>query len=235
MNSYFQFKQFRVEQGRCAMKVTTDACIQGAWTPLQPQVRRVLDVGSGTGLLALMLAQRSADVQVDAVELDPEAAAEADANVLASPWKERINVIAGDARQYVASEKYDLIISNPPFFRNSLPSITENKRMARHTGSLAYMDLLEVIAANLADDGYISILLPDTEYAIWIDLLHENGWSEFERLSVRHRPGAGVKRVVGLFRREAAGTSIETDLVISNEEGYSSDFRKLLSPFYLDL
>src|SRR6185503_17847665 len=107
-NSYFQFKQFRIEQDRCAMKVTTDACIQGAWTPLLPRIKRVLDIGAGTGLLSLMLTQRNPGITVDAIELDKEAAGQASANVNASAWKDSINIIEGDVCNYAFGQKYDL-------------------------------------------------------------------------------------------------------------------------------
>src|ERR1700739_4799939 len=99
-NSYFQFKQFTIAQDRCAMKVTTDACIQGAWTPLRPGIRRALDVGAGTGLLSLMLAQRNPDIIIDAIEADPAAAAQAAENAASSTWRDRVNIICADARDY---------------------------------------------------------------------------------------------------------------------------------------
>lgn len=131
-NSYFQFKQFRVEQDRCAMKVTTDACIQGAWTPVLPSVKNVLDVGTGTGILALMLAQKNSEITVDAIEVDKDAAGQARANVAGSPWRERINILEGDVRNYPFDKRYDLIITNPPFFSNSLLGDDVNKNLARH-------------------------------------------------------------------------------------------------------
>src|SRR4051812_43889814 len=109
-NSWFRFKQFTIEQGNCAMKVTTDACIQGAWTAVLPQVKRVLDIGAGTGLLSLMLAQRVPGIIIDAIEYDAAAAAQARDNAIASPWKESINIIEADVCSYGFTHKYDLII-----------------------------------------------------------------------------------------------------------------------------
>ncbi len=99
-NSYFQFKQFKVEQGRCAMKVTTDACILGAWVPLLPGIERILDIGAGTGLLALMLAQRTDAVIIDGIELDTDACIQARENMLASAWANRIHIMEGDVTAY---------------------------------------------------------------------------------------------------------------------------------------
>ena len=234
-NNYFQFKQFKVEQDRCAMKVTTDACIQGAWTPVLPGVKRVLDIGAGTGLLSLMLAQRNADIAVDAIEFDKDACAQARDNATASPWTDLVNIIEGDVRTYDFSHKYDLIISNPPFFNNSLLGDTAAKNNARHTLSLSYTDLLNVMAGSLNDDGYVSILLPATEYGQWSDLMQENGWGEFERLSISHRPGAAVKRIVGLFhKKDVAGASKALLTIQGDDNNYTPAFIDLLAPFYLN-
>lgn len=217
------------------MKVTTDACIQGAWTPVDSNVRRVLDIGTGTGLLALMLAQRSGDVTIDAIELDKDAAAQAGENVAASPWGRRVAVIQADACAYTGAERYDMIVSNPPFFHNSLLSDKEQKNMARHTGALSYEELLAAIDRNLAAEGYCSVLLPYTEYEAWKTLATEKGWHETGRLHVRHRPGAEVKRVVGLYARQAQPLTQE-ELVIQDEAGnYTGGFTTLLSPYYLNL
>ncbi len=235
-NQYFQFKQFRIEQERCAMKVTTDACIQGAWTPVLPHVKRVLDIGAGTGLLALMLAQRNPDIIIDAIELDSDAAGQARENIAASAWKDRIQVLEGNVCNYPFTEKYDLIISNPPFFNNSLQSDKANKNMARHTNTLSYKDLIQVVNDNLQDDGYVSILLPYPEYFIWKDLLQEGGWNEIDKLAIRHRHEAAVKRIVSLFSKQEIAAVKEHILIIQDSDGnYTPEFTDLLSPYYLDL
>ena len=235
-NTYFQFRQFRIEQQHCAMKVTTDACIQGAWTPIQPHVKRVLDIGAGTGLVSLMLAQRNPGILIDAIELDTAATAQATENISASPWHDRICILQGDATNYPFPHKYDLIICNPPFFSNSLLSSTQQKTMARHTLSLSQNDLFTIINDNLTDDGYASILLPIAEYQQWHTLIKNNGWHEVGKLSVSHTPGAQVKRVVSLCSKNVMEIAGEHQLVIkdSNQQ-YTPDFTALLSPFYLQL
>lgn len=235
-NQYFQFKQFRIEQERCAMKVTTDACMQGAWTPVLPDVKRVLDIGAGTGLLSLMLAQRNGSITIDAIEYDPMAAGQARENVDASPWKERINIIEGDVCRHSFDGKYDLIISNPPFFNNSLLSDDADKNRARHTVSLTYDSLLKVIDENLAEGGCASVMLPYNEYLLWKGLLNDGKWHEVGRLYVSHRPGAAVKRVVCIFGKKEADSLTEESLIIYDEEHQCSQgFIKLLSPYYLNL
>ena len=218
------------------MKVTTDACIQGAWTPILPGTKRVLDIGAGTGLLSLMLAQRNEDVIIDGIEFDKDASAQAKENINASPWNDRIKILEGDARNYASPYKYDLIISNPPFFNNSLLSDKESKNMARHTLSLSYSDLFKILETKLAENGYASIMLPHTEYREWKELLTQNGWFESGKLSVSNSPNVPVKRVVGLFGKKRVATINAQDLMIrDNENNYTTAFVDLLSPFYLNL
>ncbi len=234
-NSYFQFKQFRIEQGSCAMKVTTDACILGAWVPVLPGVRRIMDIGAGTGLLTLMLAQRTEGVFIDGIELDSDACAQARQNVSSSPWGNRVTIIEGDVKQYHPAEKYDVIITNPPFFNNSLLGPAAARNAARHTVWLSYNELINAIAANLSTDGYAAILLPLEESKTWKEVVAAKGWHIFKQLQVLHRPGAVVKRVVLLMSPTARGAEEETEqLVIQNQDGTNtSDFIALVQDFYL--
>jgi len=235
-NPYFQFKQFRIAQERCAMKVTTDACIQGAWTPINQNVNKVLDIGAGTGLLSLMLAQRNVDIAIDAIEIDVDAATQAAENISASPWEERIHIHEGDIRSFTPAHKYDLIITNPPFFNNSLLSDKSSINAARHTQALPYEELQRAISKLLHDDGYYSVLLPYAEYQLWKEMQLSQGWQECGSLSVSHRQGAAVKRVVGLFSKLAAAEVIKEQLVIKGEaQQYTAEFIQLLFRFYLDL
>jgi len=235
-NPYFRFKQFEVLQERCAMKVTTDACIQGAWTQLEPGVKRVLDIGAGTALLSLMLAQRNPDIIIDAIELDSDAAGEGRGNAMRSSWGSRINVLKGDVRYYSFEHKYDFIISNPPFFTDSLLGKEARENIAYHTRSLSHAELLIAIDARLEEDGYFSILLPVAEYELWLKLTKAKHWFEINRLSVRHKKEAIVKRVVGIFCRKEGPVVQHDELIIMDDSNnYSRDFIDLLSPFYLNL
>jgi tRNA1Val (adenine37-N6)-methyltransferase len=235
-NSFFDFKQFSITQDRCAMKVTTDACILGSWTPIFPGVKRVLDVGAGTGLLSLMLAQRDPRISVDAIELDPEAARQAHENIQRSPWKNNINVLNTDIRNHASEAKYDLVITNPPFFNNSLLGPSSPRNSARHTLTLTYPDLLHCIGNLLSDTGYASVLLPFTEYKIFQSYMAAGNWYEFQTLSIKHTPDAPVKRIVTLFGR-ASHQIVNADLLVIKDTGnnYTSAFTDLLSPYYLQL
>jgi tRNA1Val (adenine37-N6)-methyltransferase len=233
-NNYFQFRQFKIEQDRCAMKVSTDACIQGAWTPVLSRIKTALDIGTGTGLLSLMLAQRNAVVKIDAIEIDPSAAEQAAENIVASPWQERITLIQADVRQYIFAHKYDLIICNPPFFVNSLLSDKRERNIARHNLSLSFQDLFDVIKGSLNPEGYASVLLPSTEHKIWKSLVEANGWAISRELHIIPRIGQAANRVVSLCTDNKAFEFTRQSVVIRNElNEYKPEFTELLSPFYL--
>jgi tRNA1Val (adenine37-N6)-methyltransferase len=235
-NSYFQFKQFRIEQDRAAMKVSTDACIQGAWTPVPSYVTSALDIGTGTGLLSLMLAQRNKQVRIHALELDPDAAQQANDNVASSPWQDRITVAEADVRTFPFTRPYDLIICNPPFFSNSLLGPADQRNKARHTLSLSFQELFEVIKNNLAEGGCASVMLPPVEHAQWSKIIQENGWNIYHQLNIQPRVGSPANRVVSLCRAGSTGSFISEDLVIKDKaDHYTPEFIHLLRPFYLAL
>ncbi len=218
------------------MKVTTDACILGAWTPLKPEVKNVMDIGTGTGLLSLMLAQRNPGIRIDAIEIDNTAKGQASENVKNSVWEDRINVIEADAKEYCSDNKYDLIISNPPFFNNSLLSRKESENRARHTKSISYSDLLKAIEVNLSDTGYASVLLPCPEYFQFYELMVEAGLYESRKLQIKHTRHSEAKRVVTVFGKAKPNESFFSELVIKeDDQNYTSAFKELLAPFYLYL
>jgi len=235
-NHYFQFKQFTIHQDKCAMKVSTDACIQGAWTPIEDNVADVLDIGTGTGLLSLMLAQHNSNIQIDAIELDADAAQQASENVKASPWADRINVIQGDVTQHAFTKQYDMIICNPPFFNNSLLGDDAQRNNVRHTISLSYNALLTVLQKVLKPTGYAAILLPTAEHDVWVQLLNKNGWGITQLLQVHPKETGGYNRVVSLCSKDTFTATEVTQLQIYKQGGgYTDAFTQLLQPFYLKL
>lgn len=180
-NHYFEFKEFRVEQDQCAMKVCTDACLFGAWTAaiineFEIAPTNILDIGAGTGLLSLMLAQ-ACSAQIDAIEMETGAATQAAANCKASPWKDRINVIPLALQAFKKNEPlYDFIISNPPFYEQDLKSPNSNKNLAHHSEALTLKELIASIKQLLTQNGYFAVLLPFERKAPFIAMAEMEGF-----------------------------------------------------------
>lgn len=158
-NPYFQFKQFTVWHDKCAMKVGTDGVLLGAWTSVE-SAHRILDIGTGTGLVALMLAQRSLpDANIVALEIDEAAVGQARKILFVRP-KERVEVVQADFRKYRSSDKFDVIVSNPPYFVDSLECPDRQRAAARHNDSLTYEDLLEGVSGLLTENGFFTVVIP---------------------------------------------------------------------------
>lgn len=236
-NTYFQFKQFKVEQANCAMKVSTDACIQGAWSPLMPNTKHVLDIGTGTGLLSLMLAQRHPSISIDAIELDATAARQAQENFSNAPWSNRLHLLQGDAIIYPFNKKYDYIICNPPFFNNSLLGPEQQRNQARHSITLSYQQLVSLLKNNLTATGHASILLPFYEGThLWTSLLEEAGMHVIHALHITpsiNKPPNRIVFICSLSHHE----NLTSDLIHirNSDQNYSDSFIRLLQPFYASL
>ncbi len=234
-NSWFAFKQFRIEQGNCGMKVSTDACIQGAWTPVSQGSCRIFDLGAGTGLLSLMMAQRAPEALIDALEIDEAAAAQALENVQLSPFAERICIHNADARTWMPEMHYDVVICNPPFFINSLEGPEAARNLARHNGTLQQQDMVQFFDRVLRPDGYAAVLLPLQEDVLFRKLMEQHSWHAAQSLAVKDHAAAAVKRKITIYRR---GPQVEVAkmLIIKNQHGsYTDAFAELLRPFYLHL
>jgi tRNA1Val (adenine37-N6)-methyltransferase len=239
-NTYFQFKQFIIHQEQCAMKVTTDACLFGSIVSKNIRDKgqlKILDIGTGTGLLALMLAQNNTHITIDAVEVDPAACNQAASNVALSPWRNNINIIAADVRSFQLQSAYDIIITNPPFYENELKGNNEKKNTAHHSQLLTLPALLEVIKNNLSSNGQFFILLPYKRHV------------EFKKLIMNS--GLHIKQITGIkqttrhtyFRFIATGNSGNNELKINfneitireNQSAYTKEFKNLLRDYYLEL
>lgn len=243
MSTGFRCKQFYVDHRDCAMKVSTDALLLGAWTQL-PATGAVLDIGTGSGILALMLAQRSqqhADFIIDAIELDAAAAEVARLNFRQSAWSAQLRLIKGDILTYPASadhpsdRRYSLIVSNPPYFVDGLKAADPKRTLARHTDSLSYADLLTVAARLLTEDGLFSVVLPANTAQQLMALAQPSGWAIQRQLWVQSKEGKPPLRcLLTLKRSEALLVSQPEYLVIHAADGqYSAEYRILLRDFYL--
>ena len=242
-NSYFQFKQFIIHQDRCAMKVTTDACLFGAWVAEEDKsekiiTKNVLDIGTGTGLLSLMYAQKNSLADIDAIEIDEDAYAQAKENVAASPFAERINVIHDDIKRFTFSKKYDCIISNPPFYEKEISSDNEKKNIAHHHSGLLLEELLGIIKGNLSSSGTFYLLLPfkRNEEIKKIILKQDLFVSKivFVKQSTKHNYFRMM--IAGKLNQEDhAETLIEEISIWDDQQQYKEEFKELLKDYYLYL
>ena len=248
-NSYFQFKQFTIHQNRCAMKVTTDGCLFGAWTAGRVgsqesgvgsqifETGSVLDIGTGTGLLSLMIAQKN-EFAIDAIEMDQDAFEQASENIAASPWANKIKVFHTDARKFEFPDQYDIIISNPPFYENELKSDNSKKNFAHHNEGMLLPELLTIIKKNLKSDGVFFLLLPFKRNDEIRKLFTESDLAcqqlTFVRQSIKHN----FFRVM-LEGKLKSGDAVETminEISIKDEQDqYTPAFIDLLKDYYLHL
>lgn len=237
-NSYFRFKQFTVQQGRAAMKVTTDACLFGAWAAKDILVHAggndILDIGTGTGLLSLMIAQQ-VNAQIDAIDIDKAAAEQAKENTNNSPWKERIHILQGDVRVFEFDKQYDIIISNPPFYQNELTSANTQKNTAHHDAGLLISELLEIISRQLKENGRFYILLPFKRYEEIKAAIHKHGMKlGLVCLVKQSREHSFFRALIAGGRKEE--TTVTEELAIKENTGeYTMEFSRLLKEYYLYL
>lgn len=220
------------------MKVTTDACIFGAWINAE-NPRHILDIGTGTGLLSLMLAQRYSS-NIDAVEIESEAAKQASANFAESPWSDRLNLVTDDIKNFVDStnQQYDLIISNPPFFTQNLRSDSQNKNLARHSDTLSTPELCSIIAAKLTPQGVAFILFPEYEADVLLGELSNFALTGRESLVIRNSKHSNVlRKVIGIQKDNAPHSRIHNAefIIKDGDNNYTRPFIKLLSAYYASL
>ena len=232
-NSYFQFKRFTVHQERCAMKVGTDGTLIGAWGGVDG-ARRILDIGTGTGLIALMAAQRNPEASVVGVEIDDEAAVQARDNVRMSPWSGRIEIVHADLKDYAPTEGFDAILSNPPYFDNDLKCPDIGRNTARHTDRLTFADLMRHVARLLTPGGEFSVIIPSVAVPDLIGLGIDNRLFPVRKTWVQTTPKVQPKRCMLAFRFTPAEVVEEETMVIQLAPmEYSEAYRRLTGEFYL--
>lgn len=235
-NTFFQFKKFIIQQDHCAMKVCTDACIFGAFIQLG-EAKKVLDIGSGTGLLPLMLAQRFDQVHFTGVEIDKDAFTQSVQNSNDSIYSERINIVNGSIQIYKPIEQFDVIVTNPPFYQEDLKSPTYKRSQAHHAVTLNFEDVLQSIDRLLTKNGYFYILLPEQESLVFKSIGKNNGWFLSQELLIRNdefkKP---FRRIMVFSRLENERTLLNPnvlDIYYPESRNYTENFRLLLNPYYL--
>lgn len=232
----FAFKQFVIRQDKCAMKVGTDAVLLGAWVNTTG-VKKILDIGTGTGIIALMLAQKS-DAEIDAVDIDEVACIQARENVMESPWPSRVKVLQTSLQDYAenSGKQYDLIVSNPPYFVDSSKASQEARSKARHADLLPPEALLEGVAKLLDRDGKFCVILPVKEGEAFREMAAARKLRLNKLVRVKTTPEKPEKRLMMQFGF-APKTFSETSLVIEkdnqNEQHYTDEYRILTKDYYL--
>lgn len=231
---FFEFKQFIVWHDHCAMKVGTDGVLLGAWAHVE-EGDLALDAGTGSGLIALMLAQRGCKT-IDAVDIEKDACEQAKVNIEASPWKQRITVHQANFIEFKpdSTTHYQRIVSNPPFFNQSLKSNSHNRNLARHTLQLDWQSLIRKSFDLLNNNGTFSVILPWPEADEFITIALLNGFYERRITLIETREGIAPKRALLEFSKQYEKTERTTLVIRSANNEYSSDYKNLTKDFYLN-
>ena len=232
MSVVFQFKHFAIKQNLCAMKVGTDGVLLGAWT--KAPNGNILDIGCGSGLISLMIAQRNPNTQIDAIDVDHNAFLQTTENIANSDWKENIKPHHTSLQNFNSPHKYQLIVSNPPFFVNATKSANSSKNTARHTDELSFNDLLHHVSKLLKKEGVFSVVLPITEEVELCKIASANELFLNRICYVKPNLDKEPKRILMEF--SLTNTPIVTEsLTIETEKRhhYTEEYRNLTQEFYL--
>jgi len=235
-NTYFQFKQFIINQDNCAMKVCTDSCLFGAWIvqlikDREMNVSNALDIGSGTGLLSLMVAQHF-NIKIDAIEIDTLAANQAKDNVSISSWPNSINIINTSMQSFNPNIQYDFIFSNPPFFEDDLQSNDESKNAAKHSTTLTLTELINFIKNN--SSGFSAIIIPSHRYDYIESILNNAGLFINEMMFVKQTTKHDYFRAMLLFSKNKSEKKFTEICIYDENRIYTKSFTELLKEYYLN-
>lgn len=238
-NDYFRFKQFTVHQERCAMKVGTDGTLLGAWAQGGADI---LDIGTGTGLIALMMAQRFPDARITGIDIDAMAVEQAKANVSLSPFADRINIVEADANQFQelkpdlihSQRQYDCIVSNPPFFEHSLGCPDSQRHLARHTDTLTYSELFKAVRRLLTEQGVLSMIIPFDYIQKTQEEASLSGFFLSREWAVKTNNRKPPRRYLMAFTLHSV-EQVERGIgILEDAPGHRSDwYRQLTKDFYL--
>ncbi len=235
-NTWFEFKQFKVNQQNAAFKVGTDACLLGSWIDAA-HAERILDIGTGSGVIALMLAQKSV-ATIDAIDIDMVSSRQAKENFEASPWAKRLTAHHKSLALYAGEtkRKFDLIVSNPPYFVGSTKNLSERKKNARHEGELDLPDLLTLSWRLASDSGKLALILPFDRYNELIAESLRHSWHVERQLLIRPRHHKTFNRFIVVLSKPPIQNIKYSEITIYKEgHDYTEDVIKLFSPFYLHL
>ncbi|TRX21335.1 tRNA1(Val) (adenine(37)-N6)-methyltransferase [Flavobacterium franklandianum] len=234
----FQFKQFCIEQDRTAMKIGTDGVLLGAWTPIENNPYSILDIGTGTGIIALMLAQRSTAEQIDALEIEEDAYEQATDNFENSPWNDRLFCFHAGLDEFVEEpeDEYDLIVSNPPFYSEDYKSDNEQRDLARFQDAMPFEDLIEAAALLLSENGIFSVIIPFKEEENFLALANEYELYPIKITRVKGTPITEIKRSLLAFgRNKKLNLTIDELIIETARHIYTPEYIVLTKDFYLKM
>ncbi len=237
-NTPFHFKQFTVYQDRCAMKIGTDGVLLGAWTSLQSKPAQILDIGAGTGIIALQLAQRSQAQLIDAVEIDNDAYEQCVNNFENSPWNDRLFCYHASLREFTQEmdeESYDLIVSNPPFYPEQYKPQDNAREVARFQEALPFEELLQCIARLLHKKGSFSTIVPFREEEKFIQIAAQYQLFVNRKCHVKGNPKAEIKRSLLQFSFQNKLPQTETLIIEKERHQYTEEYKNLVKEFYLKM
>lgn len=234
----FQFKQFTVQQDRCAMKIGTDSVLLGAWTPIENKPFSILDIGAGTGILSLMLAQRSAAEQIDSLEIDEDGYEQCVENFENSPWSDRLFCFHAGLDEFIEEpeDEYDIIISNPPFYSEDYKSDNSQRDLARFQDALSFEDLVEAADLLLSENGIFAVIIPFKEEERFIDLCAKMELFPVKVTRVKGSHTTPIVRSLLAFKRYELSVLEADELVIEiNRHEYTDDYINLTKDFYIKM
>jgi len=237
MNKPFQFKQFSVKQDQCAMKIGTDGVLLGAWTSLENNPFSILDIGAGTGILSLMLAQRSHAEIIEAIEIDDKAYEECVNNFEQSSWNDRLFCYHASLDEFTEEidDTYDLIICNPPFYSENYKTRNKQRDLARFQDAMPFEHLLESVASLLSEAGLFSVIIPFSEEQHFITLAFQNGLFPKHKTRIKGTPSSETKRSLIAFSRTESTIEISELIIEISRHQYTQDYINLTQDFYLKM
>lgn len=233
----FKFKQFTVEQDRCAMQIGTDGVLLGAWVSIQKKPFSILDIGAGTGIIALQLAQRSNAEMIDAIEIDADAYEQCVDNFENSAWGDRLFCYHASLEEFVEEieDKYDLIVSNPPFYSEDYKTANKSRDLARFNDSLPFDELIESASRLLSDEGIFAVIIPKKEEKNFIKMASEVNLFPKRICRVRGTETSEEKRSMLELSFENISPVIENLIIETSRHIYTEDYKKLVGDFYLKM
>lgn len=237
MGQHFKFKQFSINQDRCAMKVGTDGVLLGAWTSLNNQPKTILDIGAGTGLIALMLAQKSDAETIDSLEIDADAYEQCTDNFESAPWGDRLFCYHAGLDEFVAEigNKYDLIVSNPPFYSEEVASGDAARDRARQNQSLPFEELVAGVFHLLSESGVFSTIIPFKEEGDFLKLASCFGLMPQRITRVKGNPDSEIKRSLLAFSFMKTGVIVDELIIEEERHHYTDAYIELTKDFYLKM